>query len=260
MPPMLDAMTRRPRPITNLAPEDRVVLFPSVARLSADGEHWIVDVHGDVSAPSKLTFSKRMLLKLLARAMRASPPEIASPLFQDRITRFVSSDRHGRRIAVRIGDDVFRLPKKSRRNGHFQAAVRVPHSLAQECAEAAAVGAEQYLELQVLGGGATGQAYLIPPTGLSVISDIDDTLKHSNVACKRTLLANTFLRPYENDSRHGADFSRLVGRGARPSITSRRARGNCISTWPSTWPTKAFPPARFICGRFVCATICCGGF
>src|SRR6185295_2069331 len=47
------------------------------------------------------------------------------------------------------------------------------------------------------GGLATGQAYLLPPTGESVISDIDDTLKHSQVACKKTLLANTFLRPYE---------------------------------------------------------------
>jgi phosphatidate phosphatase APP1 len=51
--------------------------------------------------------------------------------------------------------------------------------------------------LDVLGAQATGQAYLIPPTGLSVISDIDDTLKHSHVACKQTLLANTFLRPFE---------------------------------------------------------------
>jgi phosphatidate phosphatase APP1 len=43
----------------------------------------------------------------------------------------------------------------------------------------------------------SGQAWLLPPRGLSIISDIDDTLKHSYVACKRTLLANTFLRPFE---------------------------------------------------------------
>jgi len=190
-------MTRRPRPITNLAPEDRVVLFPSVAHLSPDGGHWIVDVHGDVSAPSQLSFSKRMLLRLLARAMRAGQPELQSPLFQDRIARFVAKDRAGRRVAVRIGDATYRLSHKTRRNGHFQAAVAVPRSLAQDFAETAAVGAEQYLELNVIGAEATGQAYLINATGLSVVSDIDDTLKHSYVGCKRTLLANTFLRPFE---------------------------------------------------------------
>src|SRR5690242_9984253 len=99
----LDTMTRRPRPITNLAPEDRVVVFPSVAHQSADGEHWIVDVHGDVSTGCKWTFSKRMLVKLLARTMRATQADIASPLFGERIARFVAGDGKGRRLAVRIG-------------------------------------------------------------------------------------------------------------------------------------------------------------
>jgi phosphatidate phosphatase APP1 len=168
-----------------------------VGHLSSDGEHWIVDVHGDVSAPSKLSFGKRMLLKLLARAMRAGHTDLCSSLFQERIARFVAKDRGGRRVAVRIGEAIYRLPKKTRRNGHFQAAVLVPRSLADHFAENAAVGAEQYLQLDMLGADAMGQAYLINPTGLSVISDIDDTLKHSYVACKQTLLANTFLRPFE---------------------------------------------------------------
>ena len=44
---------------------------------------------------------------------------------------------------------------------------------------------------------ACGHAFLLPPEGVSVISDIDDTLKYSHVACKRTLLTNTFLREFE---------------------------------------------------------------
>jgi phosphatidate phosphatase APP1 len=39
--------------------------------------------------------------------------------------------------------------------------------------------------------------HLIEPAGLSIVTDIDDTIKHSEVACKRTLLTNTFLRPFE---------------------------------------------------------------
>src|SRR5262249_15251793 len=118
MPHLLNAMTRRPRPITNLASEDRVVLFPSVAHLSADGEHWIVDVHGDVSAPSNLSFGKRMLLKLLARAMRADHAELCSALFQERIARFVAKDRGGRGAGGRIAQGKERLPRKNRAQGH----------------------------------------------------------------------------------------------------------------------------------------------
>ncbi len=38
---------------------------------------------------------------------------------------------------------------------------------------------------------------LLPPEGISIISDIDDTIKLSQVANKRTLLNNTFLKEYE---------------------------------------------------------------
>lgn len=190
-------MTSRPRPITNLAVEDQVQLFPSLAVPDDDSRHWIVNVHGEVSAPAPLSFGKRVLLKLLKRTMRASDAEFASPLFQERIRRFLATDRSGRRMAVRIGDQVHKLPEKSRRNGHFQAALRVPHRFAGEWVESAAVGGDKYLELQIVGASASGRAYLIDATGLSVISDIDDTLKHSHVSCKRTLLTNTFLRPYE---------------------------------------------------------------
>jgi phosphatidate phosphatase APP1 len=34
-------------------------------------------------------------------------------------------------------------------------------------------------------------------TGVSVISDIDDTVKTSNVVDRSDLLANTFLRPFQ---------------------------------------------------------------
>jgi hypothetical protein len=197
MPSLLDVMKRRPRPLTNLADEDRVVLFPSLARQSPEGGDWAVQIHGDVSTPVKLSLGKRVLLKLLKRAMRATDEEFASPLFRDRIARFVAGDRPGRRIAVRIGDEVHKLPQKTRRNGQFQATVRIGGRVAHDCAESAAVGAEQYVELQVVGSRTIGRAYLLPPTGLSIISDIDDTLKHSYVACKQTLLANTFLRPFE---------------------------------------------------------------
>jgi len=190
-------MTSRKGPITNLAPEDQVQLFPSLAYPSADGQNWIVNVHGDISAPQPMSFGKRMLLKLLRRTMRATAEDFASPLFQHRIRRFLAADRPGRRIAVRVGDQVHKLPKKSRRNGHFNAALRVPKHLAHEWVESAAVGGDKFLPLEVMDAAATSRAYLLEHTGLSVISDIDDTLKHSQVSCKRTLLTNTFLRPYE---------------------------------------------------------------
>lgn len=194
---LLDEMTSRTRTQTNLAAEDRVVLFPSLGHLSPDGEHWLVDVHGDVSAPAPMTLRKRLLLRLLQRAMRATPEDFAGEIFSERIARFVASDRAGRRIIMRVGNELHPLRKRTGRNGHFVAALRLTPRQVEACAENALVANESYLPTEVYGTDVTGQAYLVPPQGLSIISDIDDTLKHSYVACKRTLLTNTFLRPFE---------------------------------------------------------------
>jgi len=212
---LLDVMTRRPRPLTNLADEDRVVLFPSLGYLSSDQRHWVVHLHGDVSAAAKLSLGKRLLLKLLQRTMRASNEAIASELFQQRIARFVASDRPGRRIAVRIGERVVPLPKKSRRNGHFQAVVKVPRDELQAEAAGEASSPAPYAVHRTDGCEAVaGRVFLLAPRGVSVITDIDDTLKHSHVACKRTLLANTFLRPFETIPGMSDLFRQWAGSGA----------------------------------------------
>jgi phosphatidate phosphatase APP1 len=203
-------MTSSPAMLTEpagAALKDRVVLFPSLGHLAPGGDHWVIGVHGDVFTRGRIGLTKRMLLKLLQRAMRAPNEAMASEIFQQRIARFVANDRVGCRVAVRIADQVHVLPKTSRRNGHFQATLRVPASRLPTATETTGQIAMP-IQLEVFGLPdalsslaasplAAGQAYLVGRTGLSIISDIDDTLKHSHVACKRTLLANTFLRPFE---------------------------------------------------------------
>ena len=43
----------------------------------------------------------------------------------------------------------------------------------------------------------SGSAQVIPPLGASIITDIDDTIKHTGVCERRQLLENTFLKPFE---------------------------------------------------------------
>jgi len=195
---LLDAMTRRRfRPLINPAGDDRVVVFPSVGYLSRDCRNWIVNIHGDISCSGRMSLGQRVLLKIVKRAMRASDADLASPIFHERIDRFIAQARNGVRVAVRIGEDIFGLPTRTRRDGQFQAALRVPVSQAHRWVTREGCEAEHCLPVEVLGTRATGRVHLVEPTGLSVISDIDDTLKHTNVTCKRTLLTNTFLRPFE---------------------------------------------------------------
>jgi phosphatidate phosphatase APP1 len=203
---LLARMTRRTGPVTNLAPHETVALFPSLGHLDPSQRHWHVQVHGEIYSSGQVGLGKRLLLKLLQRAMKASDAALQTDLFRGRIARFLANDCSGRRIAVRLGDDVHVLTKRSRRNGHFFGMVRLPvEAAAPRASVSSAAGLcgdarRMTLAVQHPTTGmavAQGEVFLLPAEGVSVISDIDDTLKHSYVACKQTLLANTFLREFE---------------------------------------------------------------
>lgn len=194
-------LKRRSESLTNLQAEHQVVLFPTIGYRSADGRGWNVHIHGDVFSHKPIGLGKKFLLKLLQRVMKAPAGAFESELFRHRIQRFLASDEPGKRIAVKVGDAIHVLPKRTRRNGHFVGTLRLHDDviapLVTECSSA-----HRQLSLDICtadgaGLGLRGTVHLLEPTGVSVISDIDDTLKHSHVMCRRTLLANTFLREFE---------------------------------------------------------------
>ncbi len=197
---LLTRMTRRASPVTNLAGDERVALFPSLGHQTDGGRTWQIPVHGEIYAHGRVGLGKRFLLKMLQRAMKAPDAEMQGELFRARIARFLANDCKGRVLAVRCGDEAPVATKRSRSNGHFFGMLRIAaDSLAPTVPPSP--GETTPIELKVVRPGgepvAAGRAYLLSRQGLSVISDIDDTLKHSHVACKRSLLANTFLRQFE---------------------------------------------------------------
>jgi phosphatidate phosphatase APP1 len=94
------------------------------------------------------------------------------------------------------------LRKKSKRNGHFRGILRLSEFQVDELREAGHVR-DDWLHFEVISTNGErrsfpGRARLVPPCGLSVISDIDDTIKHSNVGRRADMLANTFLRDHRS--------------------------------------------------------------
>ena len=124
----------------------------------------------------------------------------------------------GKSIAVRVGDEVFSLPK-SRSNGHFFGTFDVEDEQLQSLKR---VQSEQMLapvpfqavpspEMQ---RRYDGFFYPIEPTGISVISDIDDTIKHSDVRNRKNLLANTFFHEFQPVKELPNIYATLADHGA----------------------------------------------
>jgi phosphatidate phosphatase APP1 len=126
-------------------------------------------------------------------------------VFQQRSAAFLFQRLGGRRIRGTVGDVGFDGGQTDR-TGHFSATVEIEASRLSAADGAACpwVGTSAWLDDEdedesegvANPGEATGVVQLVTERGLSVISDIDDTVKITNVANRRELLANTFVRDF----------------------------------------------------------------
>lgn len=185
---------------SNIQPADTVVLYPTYGSWDAEGLCWRVPIAGSVFQPRPEGLRQRLLLRVLRRVLQAQHSDLEGPLFQERIGGFLTVGERGRRIALTVGDRVELLPASSRANGHFRACLVLSQDKIERLQRQGAIS-DGWLPLRVVmpeghGRRFDGRVQLIDPSGLSVISDIDDTMKQTDVAHRRVLLRNIFLRPF----------------------------------------------------------------
>ena len=101
-----------------------------------------------------------------------------------------------RKIRFEIDDQPIATIKKTKRNGQFRARLLVKEAdlLQGESGRGGFELSARDRESSFLAG--TLPIRMIPAEGHSIISDIDDTIKFSNVENRAELLANTFARPF----------------------------------------------------------------
>lgn len=177
--------------------DEMVILFPTLARREGDG--WLLEVHGWIFEPERDSLSRRALLGVLRRTLQLTKDDPRYPVLVERARLFLVDNERGAKIPLRVGATTH-VAGASHPNGHFRADIRLT------AAEVRALLHEQelndgWLRFEAVarpgdGRRFAGKALLLEETGWSVISDIDDTIKISQVIDRRALLANTFLRPF----------------------------------------------------------------
>ncbi len=175
---------------------EHVVVYPTFGYPIDGGDAYCIAVQGTIYASGSISLRKRMMIRLLKRFMRVDPSEIDQEIFDARIRGFATPTVRGRRVAIQVGREVFPLKKATNRAGHFRGNITIPRQRIEQASEDG-----DWLSLRVLSHDPDtqfeGRAKLLKHEGVSVISDIDDTVKHSNVISKQELLANTFLREFQ---------------------------------------------------------------
>jgi len=183
-----------------------------------DSGNWRLNLSG-VTWLSPVVFTRRqkMMIRMLGNVMKASPEEMTCDVFLDRVTPFMAEAGKRRKITATIGGQEFSLRKKTRSNGHFRNWLIVPSELVKRAQAGEDEGSNMLpVTLTVDGEEAADKvvARLLPRKGVSIVSDIDDTIKDSEVADRRELLNNTFIRDFRLVDGMAVTYRAWAGSGA----------------------------------------------
>jgi len=175
--------------------DEQLIFFPAEAYYDANLSNWHIDVHGWIFEPEVLGEISDLFRQSLGLA--SDHDTETKDLFKKRAHWFIVDNERGKRIKIRLGSQVFEL-KPSTSNGHINSTLNINTSYFKQLSKSFA---EPIIPFNAITAKKderifSGQIHLVPAKGISVISDIDDTIKVSNVTNKQELLANTFLRPF----------------------------------------------------------------
>jgi len=187
--------------ISEVERDESVVFFPSYGALARDGQTWRLRVRGCVFGPGREGLRRKFLMGLMRRALRADDTELGSELFQRRAEPFLASMPKRRAIAIRVGGKTYALKKRSRRHGHFGGVLRLSQREIDKLRHNGHI-CDGRLRVELVtryhhSAPTFGHVELIKPHGVSIISDVDDTIKRTEVGCRRSMLTNTFLREFQ---------------------------------------------------------------
>lgn len=227
--------------------DEQIVFYPSPARYLPDGACEI-HVRGCVFEWESRWLALRTLKKALGLLdFEMSPAE--EQVFRERARLFLVDHESRKHVVIQLGDTNLFVGVTDRQ-GWFEAALKTTslkvepglRDGAEICFRAALASDDTRVF--------TGSCFLLWAQGLSVVSDIDDTIRITGMDDPRTMLRNTFLRAFQPVP----GMARLFQELAR----SNNAVFHYVSATPwQLYPVLAefirsngFPPGTFHLQRF----------
>jgi hypothetical protein len=184
--------------------KEYMLLFPDVAyQTSANADTWHIMLHGWRFEKNRgkdwFGFSTSKWIERLAHQV-LSPSEVLylnGSINRDRLKPFFVEDEANELIQLKIGDKTHSV--RTDQSGQFYERFEATNDEIQKLKQQQKT--TDFITYEATGDNkdqATGVIRLIEPReGISVISDIDDTIKISEVLDKVRLLANTFIYPFK---------------------------------------------------------------
>jgi hypothetical protein len=202
---------------SDIKKDEDVVFYPTYAYQAGGEAGWAVTIHGSIFEPELGSLKRTVALELLCTSLGLPRQQAENETFRQRARAFLVDNERGKNVSIRLGDKLYGVGT-SEANGHFSATLRFAAAEADRLCRGAA-DREGWLGFRAVtrrgdDRNFAGRVQWIGPEGCSVISDIDDTIKISNVQDREALLANTFLREFRPVPEMAALYGKWADAGA----------------------------------------------
>jgi hypothetical protein len=181
-----------------IAPTERVIFFPTAAS-QWNSTHWHVPIHGWIFEPEENSKKRAVFRSLLRRALKVQSGTLEKYILDRRIKPFVVGNERWKRPRINLNGKEYSM-NWSGKNGHFQTLLILPHSdlfNGQESVDNHIRPLTYFATSSDNTRKHEGTVHLVPPKGITILSDIDDTIKITNVMNKKEMLRNTFMREFQ---------------------------------------------------------------
>jgi hypothetical protein len=223
--------------------DDSLIFFPTIGHFDSAARRWHLAFHGWIFKPETNSLRRAAAVNMLRRWLGIERASVEGELFSERLWAFLVNNQPRKAVAVRIGNDSFELTP-STSNGHIVDALHLPPEtveaalLAQAVDDGASNSNERWLLLDVMMPSGDPRRiraalHLLGEQGMSVISDIDDTIKVTHVHDRAALLRQTFFRDFESVPGMAELYRRWHAAGAAFHYVSR-------SPWQLYTPLSEF--------------------
>lgn len=237
---------------TTVSPHEAVVLYPSYG-FRTSPQFWTVMIQGCVYHQRINWIRRKPVLAVLKRAMKVGLD--GEVFFRQRMRQFLVNFSSGRLIDIRLGNQTVTCgPTEAA--GLFRGTMNLPvEELSILPPEASSVpGTPRWVDFTALLPAGDlrcfqGTAQLLEDRGISVISDVDDTLKHSNVPNRRDLFHNTFSRDFIPISGMPDLYRECAARGAAFHYVSG-SPWQLYEPLAEFWESQGYPRGSFHLKRF----------
>jgi Uncharacterized conserved protein (DUF2183) len=187
-------------------PDNKNVTFYPTYGFKQDSS-WVIPIRLWVSEPRSLLQTGLVNIGRLVDSLGADDPS-ETDCFSGRIRHFVADSKSREKVEFSFDDDpaeqLYRAQNSkgkyphTNKNGFIGGTITLPTNKARELLQRQG-SSDGWLTYRARSDDhhGVGRVRLLEPNGLSVISDIDDTIKITEIlAGKKTVIKNTFFREY----------------------------------------------------------------